>query len=161
MHAPAAGAAAFAAEREYQKYEERNGKVENHQVCSSVRPHSLSMADVCAPQMAKDLLAGFAGAEAGASPRDCEIASADHRRCADKLFESHGLNFLDREKGERSSTYLSSDCADFVTVHSQTPGQECAHFQDFPQNTSLTCFIRHAERAEEAVHEESFNNYYN
>lgn len=32
--------------------------------------------------MAKDLLAGFAGGE------------------SDKLFETHGLDFLDREKGE-------------------------------------------------------------
>lgn len=56
--------------------------------------------------MAKDLLAGFAGAEAGASHHRCETASANHRRFADKLFESHGLNFLDRERGERPSSYL-------------------------------------------------------
>ncbi|KAK9896714.1 hypothetical protein P389DRAFT_196789 [Cystobasidium minutum MCA 4210] len=65
-HELISGAAAFAAEREYQKYEERNGKVENH-------------------QMAKDLLAGFAGAE------------------ADKLFETHGLNFLDRERAKHEA----------------------------------------------------------
>ncbi|KAH8658325.1 hypothetical protein BX600DRAFT_468974 [Xylariales sp. PMI_506] len=65
-HELIAGAAAFAAEREYQKYEERHGKVENHAV-------------------AKDLLAGFAAAE------------------ADKLFEDHGLNWLDREKAKHEA----------------------------------------------------------
>lgn len=53
----------FCRHSKYQQYEQENGKVENH-------------------TMAKDLLAGFAAAE------------------ADKLFETHGLNFLDREKGE-------------------------------------------------------------
>lgn len=58
------GAAAFAAMREYEKHEEKNGKPENH-------------------QFAKELLAGFAGAE------------------VDKLFETKGLDFLDREKAKR------------------------------------------------------------
>ncbi|PWN35646.1 uncharacterized protein FA14DRAFT_160702 [Meira miltonrushii] len=63
-HELVGGAAGFAAMREYEKYEERNGKPENH-------------------QMAKELLAGFAGAE------------------VDKLFETKGLNFLDRERAKR------------------------------------------------------------
>jgi hypothetical protein len=42
-HELVGGAAAFAAMREYEKHEEKNGKPENH-------------------QLAKELLAGFAGA---------------------------------------------------------------------------------------------------
>jgi len=63
-HELVGGAAGFAAMREYEKYEEKNGKPQNH-------------------QLAKELLAGFAGAE------------------VDKLFETKGLDFLDREKAKR------------------------------------------------------------
>lgn len=63
------------AEREYQQYEERNGKVENHQMAKDLLVRSLYPA---APPPVIDSFggspqAGFAGAE------------------ADKLFETHGL----------------------------------------------------------------------
>ena len=60
-HELVSGAIAFAAMRKYEKHQEENGKPENH-------------------QLAKELLAGFAGAE------------------ADKLFETKGMDFLDRER---------------------------------------------------------------
>ncbi|KAM0751453.1 hypothetical protein T439DRAFT_325589 [Meredithblackwellia eburnea MCA 4105] len=62
-HELIAGAAAFEAARAYEKHVAANGKPANH-------------------QLAKELLAGFAGAE------------------ADKLFETHGLDFIDREKAK-------------------------------------------------------------
>jgi len=58
------GAAAFEAMRQYEKHEEREGKPQSH-------------------AFAKELIAGFAGAE------------------ADKLFETKGLSFLDREEAKR------------------------------------------------------------
>ncbi|KAK4048171.1 hypothetical protein OIO90_005935 [Microbotryomycetes sp. JL221] len=62
-HELIAGAAAFEAARAYEKHVAQNGPPPNH-------------------QMAKELLAGFAGAE------------------ADKLFETHGLDFIDRERAQ-------------------------------------------------------------
>ncbi|SCV73914.1 BQ2448_6344 [Microbotryum intermedium] len=61
-----AGAAAFEAEKAYERHVSQNGRPANH-------------------QLAKELLAGFAGAE------------------ADKLFETKGLDFLDREKAKRQA----------------------------------------------------------
>ncbi|KAG2172043.1 hypothetical protein NQZ79_g6326 [Umbelopsis isabellina] len=60
------GAAGFAAMRAYEQHEAANGKPQSH-------------------QMAKELLAGFAAAE------------------ADKLFETKGLNFIDREKAKHEA----------------------------------------------------------
>ncbi|KDE05291.1 hypothetical protein MVLG_04323 [Microbotryum lychnidis-dioicae p1A1 Lamole] len=65
-HELIAGAAAFEAEKAYERHVSQNGRPANH-------------------QLAKELLAGFAGAE------------------ADKLFETKGLNFLDREKAKRQA----------------------------------------------------------
>ncbi|GAA5841289.1 hypothetical protein JCM3766R1_005016 [Sporobolomyces carnicolor] len=61
-----AGAAAFAAERAYEQHVAKNGKPPNH-------------------QLAKELFAGFAAAE------------------ADKLIETKGLDFIDREKAQRQA----------------------------------------------------------
>ncbi|KAE8216307.1 hypothetical protein CF327_g474 [Tilletia walkeri] len=58
------GAAAFEAMRAYEQHEASEGKPANH-------------------ALAKEILAGFAGAE------------------VDKLFETKGLDFLDREKAKR------------------------------------------------------------
>ncbi|CAO1619138.1 unnamed protein product [Parajaminaea phylloscopi] len=58
------GAAAFEAMRAYEQHEAREGKPANH-------------------ALAKEIIAGFAGAE------------------VDKLFETKGLDFLDREKAKR------------------------------------------------------------
>ncbi|KAI5480706.1 hypothetical protein MNV49_007633 [Pseudohyphozyma bogoriensis] len=65
-HELIAGAAAFEAAKAYEKHEEANGKVENH-------------------QFAKELFAGFVGAE------------------TDKLVETHGLDFIDREKAKHQA----------------------------------------------------------
>lgn len=62
-HELIAGAAAFEAARAYEQHVGKNGQPPNH-------------------QLAKELIAGFAGAE------------------VDKLFETKGLNEFDREKGE-------------------------------------------------------------
>ncbi|CAD6581652.1 MAG: hypothetical protein CYPHOPRED_001673 [Cyphobasidiales sp. Tagirdzhanova-0007] len=60
------GAAAYEAERKYQQHCAENGQPENH-------------------EMAKDLMAGFAGAE------------------ADRLIETKGLDFIDNERAKRSA----------------------------------------------------------
>ncbi|SDA01425.1 BZ3500_MvSof-1268-A1-R1_Chr10-1g02653 [Microbotryum saponariae] len=65
-HELIAGAAAFEAEKAYERHVSQNGRPANH-------------------QLAKELLAGFAGAE------------------TDKLFETKGLDFLDREKAKRQA----------------------------------------------------------
>ncbi|KAK4697551.1 hypothetical protein P7C71_g548, partial [Lecanoromycetidae sp. Uapishka_2] len=74
-HEVLAGGAGFMAMRQYQKHEEANGVAENHTV-------------------AKDLMAGFAGAE------------------ADKLVETHGENFYDREKMKHDATDQANSCYD-------------------------------------------------
>ncbi|KAM0746815.1 hypothetical protein T439DRAFT_306271 [Meredithblackwellia eburnea MCA 4105] len=61
-----AGAAAFEAARKYEEHQKAEGKPANH-------------------ALAKELIAGFAGAE------------------VDKLFETKGLDFIDREKAKHQA----------------------------------------------------------
>jgi len=65
-HELLAGAASFAAAREYEKHVEKNGQPDNH-------------------ALAKELLAGFTGA------------------FIDREVESHGLDFIDKQKAKREA----------------------------------------------------------
>ncbi|KAL9934694.1 hypothetical protein V8E36_006469 [Tilletia maclaganii] len=69
------GAAAFEAMRAYEQHQEREGKPANH-------------------ALAKELLAGFAGAE------------------VDKLFETKGLDFLDKQEAKRHAQREAEEAYD-------------------------------------------------
>lgn len=67
-------------------------------------------------QVAKDLLAGFAGAEADSEflpLKDLHVTILTVLELSTELFETHGLNFLDREKAKHEA---KSECKNHLPM---------------------------------------------